>query len=220
MAKNDKKQYGSDVKGDCKDVKIEEPVNKGGNKKRKPKYSGPKDAKPASGGRGKPYFNDPSWLDHNPALTRDAASIGFYQRIGRPELVNGTTEGSLQIKGEVTSPGLLTLYYVPTVGVAETQGDTVNLAAHQISSFMRTQISGSRSYEPADVMMYILALSSIYDAINAGARMYYFSQSYNAWNLHAPTAYLEAMGVDPDTIQGNETKVREDLNQLIISANR
>lgn len=160
------------------------------------------------------HVNNPSWLDHNPELTRAVSSLNFASRIG---VAYDLEPAGMITNATVLSPSLMVLNYVPAVGISTSYSDPINLAANMLSSYMRTKISGQRSYDPQDIMLYIMSVASVYDMINIGRRAYGIARYYNTWNTSTPTQYLHALGFNASDIINKMAEFNAKLNQLTLA---
>lgn len=164
-------------------------------------------------------FNSPEWLTHNPELTEAAGRINFATRLGKEyrfRIGGGSSPDELYAVPGLPNPSFLALYYVPTFGNSLNSTSALNLSATGMATHIRTVISGSRSYDPSDLMVHILALSNIVDAINIAVRAYGVATYYNTWDTIAPREYLEAMGFDADDVTQHMAYFNGLINKAIL----
>lgn len=160
--------------------------------------------------------NDAAWYTKNPSLMRDVASFSFNNPLGSPfriadEIVLSSTE---TISAETGSlPGLMAFRTVMTPGVSTSAQSPVNMAAQNVYSYVRHENSGSRNYDSPDLMLYLLAMDSLYAAWNWMKRIYGTVASYNQLNYYMPRAYLLANNVDFYDIQQHLADFRGYLNK-------
>lgn len=136
--------------------------------------------------------NDPSWYAKDPALLRDAASLSFYEPLGSNRFMY-----SKATTGYRHTAGALVLDFIPTVGsVFEGSLATapINIAAANIYAEIRAKISGSRKYEPNDLIMYIVAVTDLYGWLSALMRVYSLLMTYKLDNWYFARHYVEALG--------------------------
>lgn len=163
-------------------------------------------------------YNDASWYANNPKLLRDAASFSYNTPLGAPfrlrTLLNPGTAGPLEhVSPRYSSvPGLMSIEIIPTVGVALDAQAPVNVAAQDTYSFVRYKNSGGANYDAPDLMLYLLAMDSIYGCWNAYKRLYGFIATYNQLNRYMPRAYVKAMNVDFDDLIQHLADFRAYLN--------
>lgn len=158
--------------------------------------------------------NDPQWYFKSPQILKDVASFSFAKPLGTRLGVNRIfTDSHYKISQRFTAaPGLLAYYLGIAPGIAQNAQDPVNLAATNVYSFVRHENSGSRNYDAPDLMLYILAMDSIYTAWNWLKRVYGVASTYSQQNRYMPSAYFEAENIDFDDVIANLANFRGFLN--------
>lgn len=141
--------------------------------------------------------NDWQWYARSPEMVKAAASFPYANAIG-----NRAQFGDAYLDVQAV-PGIFTIGYAPTIGEASSETDPVSVAMRQIYSDVRHKNSGSVNYDAPDLMMYLLAMDSVYMYIAYLRRIYGTVFGYQAQNRYVPQALLQAMGVDYDDIQQN-----------------
>lgn len=155
--------------------------------------------------------NDPGWYFKDRAVLQDVASFSYGTPVGAPLHVSEV----MQVTDSqfcATVPGLLTMHIVPGPGVATNDQDPVNLAATNVYAYVRYKNSGAKNYDSPDLMMYLLAMDSIYGMWNWMKRIYGYTSTYSSRNKYLPRAIVEANGVDFDDILRNLADFRAYLN--------
>lgn len=147
--------------------------------------------------------NDPSWYAKNAQLLESAASFSYGTPLGSPfryDLIRPRTVDSnieqLYAAGTVAVPGLWTLTVAPTPGVSRDAQSPVNTAAQNVYSYVRYKNSGASNYDAPDLMLYLLAMDSLYAAWNWAKRLYGCVSSYSIRNRYMPEAYILGNMVD------------------------
>lgn len=113
-------------------------------------------------------FNDPSWYYNSEQILRDVASFSFMKPLGYPLRYQnqvGPTAGSNTVMMNGFSgfvPGVLSVQVGLTPGISTDSQSPLNLAATNIYSFVRHKNSGSRNYDSPDLMLYLLAMDSLF----------------------------------------------------------
>lgn len=162
--------------------------------------------------------NDIAWYSKNPSLLNAAASLPYAYPVGDTlDLVNEQfNPGALEVPINDRMPGILTLDVVPGPGVSngEVNGDisAVNVAARDIYSFVRYANSGHSNYDPADIMMYMLAIDEIYMEIADAQRIYGVVNLINPQNRFVPKYLVQALGWDYDAVMQNLAQFRFFIN--------
>lgn len=203
-----------------KDTKMKEKKfygkkNCSSNKNGKGAKSDPKDKDPGQQDKGKDrktWNNDPSWYEVSPELTRAAASLPFSYFPGSKLPKTPHTGGQY---GYNSVPGVMEIRYVPAIGRSEDLLSAPNVAARAIYSWVRHQNSGSKNYEAVDLMLYILAMESIYIQINEAKRIYGVAMRYDVANRNIPDLILDTLGVDADDVRRNLAQFRYGINLAV-----
>lgn len=188
-------------------------TNSNSNKTGKDKKSDPKDSDQKDKGKDrKSWNNDPSWYEVSPELTRAAASLPFSyfpgSKLPKLPLVGGQF-------GYNAVPGVMEIRYVPAIGRSDDLLSAPNVAARAIYSWVRHQNSGSKNYEAVDLMLYILAMESIYVQINEAKRIYGIAMRYEVANRNIPDLILDALGVDATNVRDNLAQFRYGINLAV-----
>lgn len=154
--------------------------------------------------------NDPSWYSELPELVRDAASLAFAQPLGNKFQI--ANSDALTNGANYVLPGILQIRYLPSPGISTLQNAPVNVAAMDIYSWVRHMNSGHSNYDPVDLMLYLLAMDSVYSYWAFVRRIYGIAMVYSQSNRYWPEALLKMMGQDPQEIMHNLANLRTFLN--------
>lgn len=141
-------------------------------------------------------MNDPAYYNKYPELVKDVASFWFSKPLGFP--VQQFANEADYIK---TAPGICTLYYIPGPGVSSSPSSAVNTVARAAYVYQRYVNSGSKTYEPADLMMYFLAMDSAYQMWAIGRRAIGLARLFSASNRYRAKEMLKACGFDPSIME-------------------
>lgn len=167
-------------------------------------------------GKGDMYSqpNDPRWYAANPQVLKDVASFPYGWPLG------GEFDlGSLADNFDVNAiPGVMAIYTAPAFGWADNPNAPVNVAARNIFTYVRHANSGSWNYNSPDLMLYLLAMDSMYSYIAWLKRLYGMCAYYSVTNRYYPKALIEANGVDFQDLQGNLNDFRGYINMLAVRA--
>lgn len=159
--------------------------------------------------------NDPQWYFKDKRILEDTASYSFNQPLGtrlhfnQYHLPTGLDTNKI---GASAVPGLMTVRLALTPGIAVSAEDPVNIAATNVYSYVRYKNSGSANYDAPDLMMYLLAMDSLYACWNWMQRIYGFASIYSQTNKYLPRAYMEANNVDFDDVMAHLADFRAWLN--------
>lgn len=165
--------------------------------------------------------NDPNWYVPNEAIAKDVANLPFAvfngveynqfqatERFGFPQMSVAST----------VAPGVFVYKYVPWYGNA-TPTSALNLTMRALYSFVRHANAGKTNYEAPDLMLYIMAMDSVYLLIHEAKRIIRLAYHYNLKNRDIPTKIFETLGIDAADVVGNIANYRAQLNILISKAN-
>lgn len=139
--------------------------------------------------------NDPGWYGDSVDLLSAYFSYPFAAPLGR------NFESGLPGLDQYSVPGIMALYFAPTVGVATSPNDAVNVAAQRIYSYVRHANSGHANYDSTDLQIYLLAMDSLEIYAEYLKRLYGVMLSYAKTNWYVPEALIQAMGVNPSDLQ-------------------
>lgn len=140
--------------------------------------------------------NDISWWSTDPEHLAQVANVPF-------TAATGLLNKEIDFSGvPASAPGIMTFETVLMPGSAQNQFDAVNVAARDIYSFVRHENSGSKNYDPVDLMEYILAMDQAYALIAELKRLVGVYNYYNGLNRYVSKYYIEALGYDYDDLNG------------------
>lgn len=164
-------------------------------------------------------YNDVSWYAKNESILRDCASFSYNAPLGGElDLTTiygaGKTGYTAKTEGPKSVPGLAVMDFMPTIGVSTDSASPANLAAQNIYTYVRYMNSGAKNYDQADLMLYLLAMDSVYMLWNWGKRVYGYARLYSQKNKYMPRAYAYGDTVNLQNIIENLADFRGRLNQL------
>lgn len=157
-------------------------------------------------------YNDPMWYAKNEAMLRDAASYSYNNPVGTtiPYLISKGTSNST---GSLVIPSLFSFVIVPSIGISKDAASPANLAANNIYSYVRYMNSGSKNYDQPDLMLYLLAMDSLYSCWNWMKRIYGYAFNYSQYDRTVPRSFAAADGVDLQDLYDNLAEFRLFLNR-------
>lgn len=185
--------------------------------KRKPDYKGrpaPKEVEE------KLKANDPTWYIRNGQLAKDVASLSFNNAAGARVLLDeDNTGGDATLNSLYLSiPGIMAIHTMPYMGVSFGPTSPVNVAAKNLYTFVRHANSGHSNYDSPDLMLYIMAMDSVYAGIAHLQRVIGTANLFSQVNRYVGDALIEAMGFQPSLIRTNLANYRARVNMLILKA--
>lgn len=160
--------------------------------------------------------NDASWYMRYPELARDASKMPFTIPLGKyPTITSNAPSNEINFKGTTFSvPGVMAIEWFPTIGQSDSNNSPVNLVSREVYSFVRHANSGHSNYDAPDMMMYILAMDSLYSFYSAMTRVYGVMMLYSGMNRYMPKALVESLGFNFDDISQNMAQFRWLINQV------
>lgn len=162
--------------------------------------------------------NDPSWYIREGQLAKDVASLSFNTALGGKATINPSSNSSDFGILELATPGIMALHTVPIPGISRSAVSPINIAAKNLYSFVRHANSGHSNYDSPDLILYILAMDSIFNWIYHLQRVYGVAQVYSQKNRYIGDALMTAMGFQPNDVRNNLANFRAAINMLIVKA--
>lgn len=163
-------------------------------------------------------MNDLRWYTRYPELVEAVGKVPFPFKPGM--LFSAFTEGTenSSLSRQFYIPGVLVLNWAPTVGYSQTNTDPASIVAKEIYSKVRSKFSGSLDADPPDFVIYMMALSSVFDYIGMLKRVFRALFNYNPDNYIVPEGLLAALGCSDAAIQElqqNKEGLWRTINELI-----
>nr|AVX53573.1 putative capsid [Marmot picobirnavirus] len=165
-------------------------------------------------------YNDVSWYAKNQQMLSDAASFSYNSPLGNRipwERVAALPQDATGIANWIKAPevpGLMLFKFEPGIGISKNSSSPANLAAQNIYTYVRYMNSGSKNYDQADLMLYLLAMDSIYMVWNWMKRVYGYASLYSQYNKYLPRVFAQADNVDLDDVIANMADFRYHINSL------
>ena len=159
--------------------------------------------------------NHVSWYVPDPNQLANVASIPFNYRVG--DMMQTYTSNSTL--SSFALAGVLSIGYYPVYGKMVGYTDPINVASTAVYSWIRHANSGSRNYDHVDLMLYLMAMDSIYSGITWFQRLISVLMNYNNLSIYTPRAVVNAMGVNYNgDLYGELPAIRSRLNNVILKA--
>lgn len=165
-------------------------------------------------------LNDISWYTHNPDLIMAAGNFPYPYRPGMT-MDLGVAANDEYFVTPYGVPGIAVLVWDPSIGWCEKSTDPANVAAREIYARIRESYSGTLEVQPADLMIYLMALDSIYAYIGSLKRIFRTLRSYSPNNFMMPNGLLQAQGVPANKIDAykqDQMKLFQYINELVAMA--
>lgn len=122
-----------------------------------------------------------------------------------------------------TVPGVMALDWVPSVGNVTATNDAINIAGKEMYAKIRRAYSSSLDADAPDLIIYMMALDSIFTYIAYLKRVYRLLNAYRPDNYDMPDALLRAMGFTADeitTLRVNKTQFWQMINELTLQSRK
>ena len=154
--------------------------------------------------------NHPSWYNSDPGAVNDACSVSFLTPLGRnTDFGSVGTNGTTIQKFTSAVPGILGLGFTPCPGYTKGSGTTaMEVAAKNIYAYVRYNNSGAKNYEPSDLMLYLLAMDSIYTMYAFMCRIYACAIKYSKENWYEGKELIRNLGINPESVIQNLAQIR------------
>lgn len=162
--------------------------------------------------------NDPAWYIREGQLAKDVASLSFNTAIGGRAQINPNSANGNFGTLDLIQPGIMALHTVPLPGISRSAVSPINIAAKNLYSFVRHANSGHSNYDSPDLLLYVLAMDSIFNWIYHLQRVYGVAQVYSQKNRYIGDALMSAMGFQPNDVRNNLANFRAAINMLIVKA--
>lgn len=143
-----------------------------------------------------------------PQLLTDSASISFSEPTGGQY----STVPDYNTK-KYAIPGIMVLSAIPTIGKAGSAISPVNVASRNVYNYVRHANAGHTNYDSPDLMMYLLAMDSLYAYYSWMVRTYGLMSFYTQKNRYVPDQLIAGSGVDRGDISGKMSDFRAFINQ-------
>lgn len=153
--------------------------------------------------------NDPDWYGADSTLMQTAAQIPFSNMLGLPIYVN-TFWG----RQDISKPGIMTLSFVPTMGIMRDWTSPYNVMIRDMYSFIRHANSGHSNYDAADLGCYFIQYDSVATFYAEMVRLYGLMTSVLVRNRYTPNAIVNALGYDYADFATNLADFRYYINSF------
>nr|AVX53675.1 putative capsid [Marmot picobirnavirus] len=161
------------------------------------------------------------WYAHSEQLVKDYGSFPFGDPLGSllpQDTLFYTAQDTDGKFGNVQAaiPGVCAIKFAPSIGNVNSETDAVNIAMRNIYSYVRHANSGHSNYEGPDLMIYLLAMDSVYMYHAYMKRLYGVLLDYTPLNRYYPKALVQAMGANFESLQEHMNDLRGYINQYTV----
>lgn len=158
--------------------------------------------------------NDWTWYAASEQLLRDSASFSYNYPLGSPINWNSMRED----KNDLAIPGVMSFETSTCFGFTDDANDAINIASRNIYTYVRHANSGSSNYDAPDLMIYLMAMDSIYSTLAYLKRVYGIANVYSYTNRYLPQTLVRANHIDFDDLLANLSDYRGKINALVVKA--
>ena len=155
-----------------------------------------------------------------PVLQEMAASLPFGRALGsQTDFVSSALlsarEGTISNESvPSTFPGIMTLSWLPTIGISEGPTSPVSLAGRKLYYFVRHANSGHVNYDAPDLTNYIVAADSAFFMFSYFRRALGMLNTFSPLNRYYAQYAMESAGFDYDDLFHNAAELNFFLNQM------
>nr|AVX53407.1 putative capsid [Marmot picobirnavirus] len=162
--------------------------------------------------------NDATWYVPNGQMVKDVATFPVAFQSGLPVPVKNTSSLKATPRvnlGWATTPGIIRYDIMPTIA-ADMEDTTSPLSVAAGSLYQAIQSANSRtpSYEPADMMMYLVALTHAFSYYQWLVRVYGCIKNYEFQDRYTPEVLIQSMGVDYKSVSTHMADFRTGINNM------
>lgn len=141
-------------------------------------------------------------------ILEQVSQVSFNNQVGTAMGYDNYPEPSVGVYSQQSPPGVMALYTLMTPGLLENQSSGANLAAQIIYQNMRMHLTTTKKYQPADILMYVVAASHIQAYLAFLSRIFRITMAYTFKNFNYPHSLLRACGFSDAAI----VDLRDHLN--------
>lgn len=167
--------------------------------------------------------NDPAWYTRDERLVIDSASIPFSNPFGSAVQLHVdprgvASYGTHNVRNVAGSenvgkaPGIMVYKIAPSYGDSSNILSPMNVAANALYSHVRYVNNGRKNYDPADLFIYLIAITEVYSYLAWMRRIYGCIFPYSQANWYVGRNLVEAQGVNSDDLLKNLAKFRYWIN--------
>lgn len=136
--------------------------------------------------------NPIEWYNKYPHLLESVGRIPFPYRPGIPLPIGYNNTNSKVYKMQI--PSVMKITYAPTIGKSNDNQSPISQVAKELYGRVRAAFSSELVVDAPDLVMYLLALDSIFSNIAFLKRVYRIVNSYTPENYDIPDMLLSACG--------------------------
>jgi len=157
--------------------------------------------------------NDPSWWFGAGQIAMDATSISTFNAAGAKHV-------SCEYDTDYYSPaGVARFDYIPYYGTIDSSVHPLNMAAKLMYDTINSKNSRNPSYDPSDLMIYVLAVANAWALHSFVLRIVGMFNTFSATNRYWWRSVVESMGIAPIATDNDIVKWRNLANNMALRLN-
>lgn len=163
--------------------------------------------------------NDISFWNKFPGLFSNATRIQAASQVGSrlPWNVTQMDNDALEMPlssavNNVSVPGVMVMRFIPTIGEAMNGRSPINQLLTSSYAWYRSHYRASARYEPADIGIYDVAISSASMLWAELTRLVGLLRMYKSRNLYTARAVIQALGYDCEDLVTNMANLEQFVN--------
>jgi hypothetical protein len=161
--------------------------------------------------------NDPQFYTKgNEELVKDITPTNFGNIFGIPT-AQTTPSG---VKWYTRHPGVAVLSYQNTVGVANSARSPINKVGNKLFTTIQQHTNYAKSYQPADVMLMMLAYREVITLAHFCAKMLKLAASASTSTAYLPKSIVEACGIDYEDLRNNYPLYKKKIHLALVDASQ
>lgn len=174
-------------------------------------------------------LNDISWYNRFPELLDAAGKLPFAKLPGMVLNLNkvgsaATPSGMKTLTtNDHTMPGFMSIDWLPSVGYSEDNLSPISTASRELYAKVRAKFSGNLDENGPDIIMYMMALDSVFSYIGYLKRIYRSLNTFSPLNTMFPDGVLRCMGIteaESLAMRKDKTRFWGLINDLIHQATK
>lgn len=157
--------------------------------------------------------NDPSWWFGAGQIAMDATNISTFNAAGAKHV-------SCEYDTDYYSPaGIARFDYIPYYGDIKSSIHPLNMAAKLMYDTINSKNSRNPSYDPSDLMIYVLAVANAWALHSFVLRIVGMFNTFSATNRYWWRSVVESMGIAPIATDNDIVKWRNLANNMALRLN-
>lgn len=163
------------------------------------------------------------FFTESPAMVKDTCSLNFARVLGDTFrlLPPSAFHESVALNRQMNNaPGIMVFETRFTPGRSDAAYSAPNVAALQLYTRIRRDVNGAKNYDPADILMHLMTVDTVYVWYQCLKRVYAAIQTgFSSSSRYTPKVIVEAMGFDYESLINDLPTFRSIFHQFISKMN-